>query len=76
MPFASIAFRTDRPLLQFTAVVSTLVFSVGQHSVEVDLNVSQITCSFNYSSIKCKFRSCHSLSSIMQKRRVDLEAAT
>ena len=29
------------------------MFSVGQHSVKVDPKVSQMTCSFNHSSIQC-----------------------
>ena len=29
------------------------MLSVGQHCVQVDPKISQMTCSFNYSSIKC-----------------------
>ena len=48
MLFAAIDFMTDRP---FQCCCFHL--SVGQQSVEVDPEVSNLICSFDYSSIKC-----------------------
>ena len=47
--YAAIAFRTDKPFLPFSAVVSTCLWS---HSVELDPKVSQTICPFDHSSTK------------------------
>ena len=54
MPFAATPFRTDWPVLHFSAVVSTAVLSAVLLSVEVDpIKLSQNICSFDHSSIDC-----------------------